>query len=125
MTRDQRLWQRYRTRVPRLEEPGAMQLAAYAEGTGTRHDTAAVEGWLAQNPDRLDDVLTARRQFAGSAARPWRTPLADRLLWAGSVAAMLLVAWVSFDLGQASALSDLPADSDSLIITSLLDQIEG
>jgi anti-sigma factor RsiW len=59
------LWRRWRAEqqaVPRAgAAPGALWLAAYADGRLDEANIDAVEAWLADDPVALDDAIAARR----------------------------------------------------------------
>ena len=77
------LWARWRALAAasgagRAPEPDALLLAAYAEGRLDEAAAAAVEDWLAEEPERLADVAAARAAAdAPPAVAPdgsWRAP---------------------------------------------------
>jgi hypothetical protein len=59
---ERRLWQRWKALggKPRVAEPDALLLAAYAEGRLSEVEAEAVEAWLAAAPEALGDILAAR-----------------------------------------------------------------
>jgi anti-sigma factor RsiW len=61
-SKDRRLWQRWQALggKPRVAEPDALSLAAYAEGRLDEVQAEAVEAWLAVSPEALDDIIAAR-----------------------------------------------------------------
>lgn len=136
------VWRRWRdgSAGKAAAEPDALNLAAYAEtrlarpGIDTETDpaVAAVEAWLADHPEALDDVAAARsaHEEAASAAliaraaaliaqpdakvvalrpaRTWRSAVA----WSGIAASLLAAILIGFQLGNDGivALSDSAAN---------------
>lgn len=128
MDRDQTAreqWHRYRsaTATTAPVEPTAMMLAAYADRRIAPKDRAAVELWLARNPDRFDDILAARQAASERPRIVARSSWRDGASWAAAVCGLMLVAWMSFDLGQASVGSfDTLTDRDTAVIVAVLDE---
>ncbi|MFD2262207.1 hypothetical protein ACFSM5_04855 [Lacibacterium aquatile] len=121
--RDQ--WRRYRSATQQPddgEEPGAMQLAAYADCALGPRDRAQVERWLARNPDRLADILAARRAGRERPRAKARAFWRDRASWGAAACALMLTAWMGFDLGQASVATETIGDSDTALIVAVIDE---
>jgi ferric-dicitrate binding protein FerR (iron transport regulator) len=140
------LWRRYRTAAeppPAATEPDALALAAYLDGAGAEGERAAVEAWLASQPEHLD-LLIAARASQGLAAPPpaGLVRRANDLLtpsrtvpivaWAAAAAALLLVAVGGFEMGRHGydniALLDEPPAADfataiGLDGTNLMDDV--
>jgi hypothetical protein len=59
---DRQLWQRWQALggTPRVAEPDALSLAAYAEGRFSESEAERIEAWLAASPETLDDIVAAR-----------------------------------------------------------------
>lgn len=69
------LWARWRalaaaSEAKRAPEPDALLLAAYAEGRLNEAAAAAVEVWLAEEPERLADIVAARAAATATAVAP-------------------------------------------------------
>lgn len=118
-------WHRYRSATAQTEtvEPTATMLAAYADRSLSPKDRAVVELWLARNPDRFDDILAARRAASERPRAVARSSWRDSASWGAAVCGLMLVAWMSFDLGQASVGSiDTLTDRDTAVIVAVLDE---
>jgi anti-sigma factor RsiW len=124
------LWQRWRARASRVNrndgDDRALLLAAYVDGRLPTAKSDAVEEWLVDHPEALDDVIAARA-MAGSVAPEapqaliiraaalvpardpdvvpigpparrggWRAAAA----WSGLAASLLAVSWFGFALGS-------------------------
>jgi len=142
---DAALWRRWREgEAAPAAEPDALTLAAYAEnrlgraGRDPEDDpaVAAVEAWLVDRPEALDDVAAVRSPQAGSAsealiaraqsliARPdanvrpfvpvrvkdWRSAAA----WSGIAASMIVAVLIGFQLGRFNFM-DFPGSGQSPI----------
>jgi hypothetical protein len=62
------LWQRFRASTVAGARPDAMSLAAYADSRPADEAAEAIEAYLAQDLDLLDDILAARQAGASEAA---------------------------------------------------------
>ncbi|MDX2104655.1 MAG: hypothetical protein SF002_19190 [Alphaproteobacteria bacterium] len=117
---DRRLWQRVRLSLPEPPEPDLMTLAAYAEGRLADAEAEAVEAWLIHHPEALADIAAARSSLGAAPApvplpvvRAARTlaPSAQRAVWPQAMrwssfaAAVVLVAFLGFQMGVATATS--------------------
>jgi hypothetical protein len=144
------LWRRWREGAAgrAAAEPDASLLAAYAEnrlgrpGIDPETDPAvtAIEDWLADHPEALDDVVAARGAVDGSAdvtmvaraqalvAAPegnivplrrkqsdWRNAMA----WSGIAASLLAAILIGFSLGT-DDMVDLSGNSQNLAIEQVL-----
>jgi len=145
------LWRRYHIAIgataeppPVAAEPDALALAAYLDGAGVEGERAAVEAWLAAQPEHLDLLIAARaaqglaapppagvmRRAGALLAPPSRTvPI---VAWAAAAAALLLVAVGGFEMGRHGydniALLDEPPAADfataiGLDGTNLMDDV--
>lgn len=96
------IWRDARSMLAAPPEPDAMSLAAYAERRSGRTEIAAVEAWLAHNPERWDDIRAARATMAG-ASRASIAARSVRATVAGVTAALALaVAVIAFNAGSDS-----------------------
>jgi anti-sigma factor RsiW len=119
-------WRRWRAEGPPAQPVDALSLAAYAEGRLDEEAAMAVEAWLADHPEALDDVIAARTSAADGAVpetyilraiglvapagaevlplrparaapqRTWRQTVA----WAGIAASLLVTSLGGFELGS-------------------------
>lgn len=66
-----RLWRHFRTldRSAASETPGALELAAYAEGRLDEAAAERVEVWFLAHPEVLDDIVATRAGREASASR--------------------------------------------------------
>ena len=126
------LWRRYRawaeTPPDAAAEPDAVALAAYLDGAGAEGERAAIEAWLAAQPEHLDLLIAARaaqglaapppaglvRRAGALVEPPYRAvPI---VAWAAAAAALLLVAVAGFEMGRHGydnvALIDEPPAAD-------------
>jgi len=66
------LWQRWRSRARAVAKGGlddnATLLAAYVDGRLPTAKAEAIEEWLVDHPEALDDVIAARAAFAAAVA---------------------------------------------------------
>lgn len=151
------LWRRWRAAADGAADDGGsapdlLLLAAYAEDRleGTARD--AVERWLAAHPERIEDVLAARRPQLGKADRepppravaramalvaapdpqvlPFRrpTPRAPRwrvaVVWSGMAASIAATGFLGFALGS-DAYANLIGGTTLLVGQELFDPPSG
>ena len=147
------MWRRWRDGTAAegkiAAEPDALSLAAYAENRLTRPGidpeidpaTAAVEAWLADHPDALEDIAAARSasedeglasaaliaRAAGLIAQPdanvvalrpartWR----DTVAWSGIAASLLAAILIGFQLGNAGIV-DLSDNGQNPVVEQVL-----
>jgi len=67
------LWRRWRSRAPVAKggiDDNALLLAAYVDGRLPAAKAEAVEEWLVDHPEALDDVIAARAAFAAAVVPP-------------------------------------------------------
>src|SRR5579885_1705321 len=126
------LWRRWRSRTPALARDGgdkALLLAAYLDGRLRGAKAEAVEDWLVDHPEALDDMIAARAlqraplpeapeamiaraqaliarpngsvvPLAPAAQRGWRSAAA----WSGVAAGLLATSLIGFTLGSSAYL---------------------
>jgi anti-sigma factor RsiW len=73
------LWRRWRALSHGASEPDTAWLAAYAEGRLDAVRGEAVEAWLAEHPEALDDLIAARDAAGAVAAIPSEAVIARAL----------------------------------------------